>query len=167
MRAKEFINSDIKNEGAIGGGALGAVAGGLIGGGVGAAIGAWIGAAIGLHLENIKRLEQAIQNLQTTTTSLNVEKELAIYKTKHNEIIEKNKEINEIIFKIPDPTIRQKYLDKIDKLTDWWSETDPGDYDDSNNATGDELDWYESHDLRYLNALSKILLEIKQIPGIK
>jgi len=190
MRAREFINLDIKNEGVIGGGALGAVAGGLIGGGFGAVIGAWIGAAIGLQLENIKKIEQAIQNLQTTTSlDLDVEIEKVKKNVKNkfkkfeiiNDTISKNmKEIIEIISKIPDPTIRQKYLDKFDKLSDWWSETDLDSefelywdnkfYSPTGLATGagmTELDWYKKHDLKYLNALSKILLEIKQIPGIK
>jgi uncharacterized membrane protein len=167
MRAKEFINLDIKNEGFFGGAAVGGLAGSLAGGEVGAAVGAIIGGIIG-HLQDIKKTKQELQNLQAATASLNVEKELLIWKSKHNEMIQKNKEIIDMILKIPNAQIREKYLDKSQDLTDIWVETDPQDDDDfEDKFFGDELAWREDHDLKYLDALSQILLEIKQVLSIK
>lgn len=166
MRAKEFINLDIKNEGFFGGAAVGGLAGSLAGGEVGAAVGAIIGGIIG-HLQDIKKTKQELQNLQAATASLNVEKELLIWKSKHNEIIQKNKEIIDMILKIPNAQIMEKYLDKSQDLTDIWVETDPQDDDDFSGFFEDELAWREEHDLKYLEALSQLLLEIKQILGVK
>jgi hypothetical protein len=172
MRAKEFINLDIKNEGVLGGAALGGLVGGLAAGVPGAAIGAGMGAFIASKLKEIDKLERDLQNLTATNNSLNVEKELLIWKSRHNEIIQKNKEIMDMILKIPNVQIRQKYLDKSQALIDAWAEKDFEDDDDFNFATDnenwdDETAWEVNHDLKYLEALSQLLLEIKQILGVK
>ena len=162
MRAKEFINLDIKNEGFFGGAAVGGLAGSLAGGGAGAAVGAIIGGIIG-HLQDIKKTKQELQNLQAATASLNVElaiaQGLAEWQEDHKDIIEKQQEIIKIIYNIKDPYWLNKYQDKFDKAMDRWAR-DPEDDDDFD---GDEFEWRIINDIEHCSVLEQILLEIKQV----